>query len=498
MCPGTAPFSWARGLIFNLLLLLTAGLGFAAQPGCESCHADVARSFSKTGMGESVGLPQDGRAHFRHDVSGSQLSVRGKVHRIERQGLTAEYPVGLRIGSGKAGSSFGVRIGGKWFESPVSWYAQSSQFRMSPGYEREKHPDFDRPIRDECLSCHGTTRASEVVAITCERCHGNGVEHAANPARQNIVSPARLTGARRDSICEQCHLPGVVRILNPGVKPEAFAPGQLLEGTWTTYVAGEDFRVASHVEQLALSACMKASGPELWCGSCHNPHPTAARPSPSVDAVCRDCHQPHEGGAKDCATCHMPKRGVRDVVHTSYTDHRIQRTDSAHLTREQRLRPWRVNPRYEKRNAALALFRWGAASGDAPMVQDAFRNLIDLPAADRAEPAVLSALGAIALLKGRPREASDWLTEAARMEPANSEAQLRLGRAEQASGRPGAALEHYEAAIGLNPLFFEAYVLSAQIERSRGNDKAAGEVLRRYLRHVPQSLAARQALPQGR
>ena len=325
-------------------------------------------------MGQSVGLAQDGRARFQHEFSGSQLSVKGKLHRIERRGLAAEYPVELRIGSGKTGSSFAVRIGQRWFESPISWYAQSSQFRMSPGYEHEKHPDFDRPIRDECLSCHATARGSEILAITCERCHGNGQQHAARPARDNIVNPARLSGARRDSVCEQCHLPGVVRILNPGVKPQAFAPGQLLEETWTTYVAGSDFRVASHVEQLALSACMKATDSQLWCGSCHNPHPTAARPSPSVDAVCRSCHQPHEGGAKDCAACHMPKRGVRDVVHTSYTDHRIQRTDSAHLTKNPQLRPWRIPPRYQTRNSALALFQWGAKRATRPQYRMHFEN----------------------------------------------------------------------------------------------------------------------------
>ena len=444
-------------------------------------------------MGQSVGAPPEGKARFPHESSGSQLSVDGKAHRIERAGLAAEYPVSFRIGSGKVGSSFAVRIDGSWFQSPVSWYAQSSQFRISPGYESEKHPDFDRPIREDCLRCHATTRGSDIVPITCERCHGNGQQHSIKPARQNIVNPARLTGALRDSVCEQCHLPGVVRVLNPGMRADSFSAGELVEDTWTTYVAGSDFRVASHVEQLAQSACLKAPS-QLWCGSCHNPHPTKSRPARSVDAVCRDCHQPHDDGADNCASCHMPKRGVRDVVHTTYTDHRIQRPRSPVVMREAHLRPWRTPERFRSRNFALALFEWGAATRDPVAVQDAFRKLIELAPEDRDDPAVLSALGGIALQKQRPREGLDWLTRAARMQPNDAALQLRLGRAEQENSRFDAALERYAAAMRIDPLFFEAYVLSAQLHRARGNRKGFEEVLRRYLKHVPQSLAARQAL----
>jgi len=42
----------------------------------------------------------------------------------------------------------------------------------------------------------------------------------------SIVNPAKLQQAARDSICEQCHLAGEVRIPNPGKSMADFQPGQ--------------------------------------------------------------------------------------------------------------------------------------------------------------------------------------------------------------------------------------------------------------------------------
>jgi predicted CXXCH cytochrome family protein len=410
-------------------------------------------------------------------------------HRIERGRFSAEYDATLRIGSGKVGSSFGVRIAGQWFQSPISWYAQTKQFRISPGYEKEKYPDFDRRIRSECLYCHSSLRGSQPVAITCDRCHGEGEAHALKPSRDNIVNPARLAGGVRDSVCEQCHLPGAVRVLNPGKQATQYAPGQLLEDTWTTYVVRGDFRVASHSERLAESACMKAGAESrMWCGSCHNPHPTASRLALPVDAVCRSCHQLHDGGRGNCQTCHMPKRNVRDVVHASYTDHRIQRPRQAETETELGLRTWRPGP-YGERNFALAWFEWAASTRDRQAIERA-AALIGALAAREEDARILSAKAAIA-----PAEkAIDLYREVTKLEPDSAEARLRLGRAYQAAGEMQAALESYQDAMRLDPLLFEAYVSAAQVHRFRGDREKYRRVLQDYLRRVPRSLAARQAL----
>lgn len=472
-----------------LLFTLCVWLGWAASSDCASCHKEEAASFAKTGMGRSAGAPQTGgKARFRHPLSNSQLEVDGARHRIERGGLKAEYAVSLRIGSGKVGSSFAIARDGRWFQSPISWYAQDGQFRISPGFEQEKYPDFDRRIEPECLACHAEPVAVQPAAIRCARCHGDGAAHAASPKQANIVNPARLTGAARDSVCEQCHLAGVARIANPGHRVWDFVAGRVPEDFSTTYVAGAGFRVTSHVEQLALSACVRQSGGRLWCGTCHNPHPTARRPERTTDAVCRDCHQPHAGGDAGCARCHMPKRRTSDVVHAAYTDHFIRRKPENAAPVAASFRPWRESPRFALRNRALGLHEWGQKERRGEALLTAFALLEQVKDPD---PEVWTALGTLYLQQGRMAEAAAVLRKLVAARPDDAMGWLRLGIAEDAPQR-------FEEAVRRDPYLFEAWVELAKRERARGNWAGYENALRGYLRWMPQSLAARQAIEQMR
>jgi predicted Zn-dependent protease len=137
----------------------------------------------------------------------------------------------------------------------------------------------------------------------------------------------------------------------------------------------------------------------------------------------------------------MPKRGVRDVLHTSYTDHRIQRPGSRLPAGDKHLRPWRIHPLDGERSLALALFEWGVATRDVASIQTAFAKLVDLPPEQQKnDPAVLSAMGVIALQKGRAREAATWLRSAAELKP-GAEAEMQVARAEEAAGAPGHRIE---------------------------------------------------------
>jgi len=111
-------------------------------------------------------------------------------------------------------------------------------YDLAPGYEGLRSPDFTRPIAEACLFCHagsalkitGTVNqyrspVFSAEAISCERCHGSAEKHLSNPRAGTIVNPAKLEPAIRDSICEQCHLLGVGRVLNPGMKFGDFRPG---------------------------------------------------------------------------------------------------------------------------------------------------------------------------------------------------------------------------------------------------------------------------------
>ena len=165
------------------------------------------------------------------------------------------------------------------------------------------NPTLPGRSSEECLLCHsgaplpvpGTmNRYSPPVfaeeAISCERCHGPAEEHLRRPAPGSIVNPAKLAPAARDSICEQCHLAGVTRVLNPDKTFADFRPGRHLwkkSSPSTSAPARGPFKVISHAEQLALSACARNSAGKLWCGTCHDPHPQNTPTSRTYSARCQ-------------------------------------------------------------------------------------------------------------------------------------------------------------------------------------------------------------------
>ena len=157
-----------------------------------------------------------------------------------------------------------------------------------------------------------------------------------------MQNPAKLAPAARDSICAQCHLSGEVRVSRPGKEGQTLAAGGLLADILTVFVrAGSpsDLRVTSHVENLAQSACKRASGDKLWCGTCHDPHtaPEPAEKAAYFRGKCLSCHQTQDCHAAEearlangdsCIACHMPRGPASDIQHVVFTDHSIRRKPS--------------------------------------------------------------------------------------------------------------------------------------------------------------------------
>ena len=71
-----------------------------------------------------------------------------------------------------------------------------------------------------------------------------------------MINPAKLAPAERDSICEQCHLSGDIRVPKAGMDDQSFRPGTSLAEVATVFVrTGSSLqrKVTSHVENLAQS-----------------------------------------------------------------------------------------------------------------------------------------------------------------------------------------------------------------------------------------------------
>src|SRR5579862_2166196 len=132
------------------------------------------------------------------------------------------------IGSGVRGQSYLSWQGDELYELPVSYWSEGHRWINSPGY-KDGTMDFSRPVVPRCLECHSTfiqplstspsgnryDKASLVVGITCEKCHGPGKAHITlesarqiqpnRPINSSIVNPAVFPRDRQVDLCALCH-----------------------------------------------------------------------------------------------------------------------------------------------------------------------------------------------------------------------------------------------------------------------------------------------------
>ncbi len=495
---------------------------------CATCHAEAVDQYRLSGMGRSISAPADGhpvgpyghgfsRTGFRTSASAGSL-----VQEIERGGLSAEYTIDYVIGSGNAAFGYLVRVGVALFQSPIAYYTERDQWGMAPGMEREANPDFNRPATSECLWCHAGRPAHtpdtvnrygdpalEAEAISCDRCHGSPEAHLAEPSAATIFNPAAASPRERDSVCEQCHLGGAIRILHPGRTFGSFQPGGLLEDFWTVFVGvprtegGQDrFQVVSHVEQLNLSRCAVESGDALWCGTCHNPHEIPTEPKAYFSARCLQCHEDglppdHATRGGDCISCHMPRRQSHDSGHSAFTDHRITRYPLPEVNPDppDELRPWRPAPRpLRARNLGIANVLYGQQRGSQGMLQRGLGQLRSVAGSIGNDPAALDALGTAMVLTGSPRSGLRKLREAVSAGPVGALQFNSLAAAWWALGDAGQAEAALQEAIRREPTLESSYRMLASVYHDLGQDSKVTATWRKLLERRPRLLQARQAV----
>jgi hypothetical protein len=353
------------------------------------------------------------------------------------------------------------------FQAPLSFYTRPGTWGPSPGYE-SADLGFNRPILAGCIFCHAG-RANPVAgtngqyadppfsesSIGCENCHGPGAAHVDAMSRPStvkgthIVSPARLSPYLADNICMACHQTGDVRVLKPGKTYGDVRPGHPLDETLSILIvpptpeSPPDTDHVEHYYSMTLSKCYRSSGGRLSCISCHDPHvqPTPAEVPAYFSRKCMACHSNQsckiplpvrmsKQPANDCAGCHMPKRDIQVISHSSATNHRII------------ARPDEPFPDITFHQAAAAM-----------------PDLIDLDPAPGKEAAALPDLTLLEaygeLAANRPQYVGSYLQVLARLEksePGNAMVQASVGRRELKAGNFASAAEHLQRALALSPL----------------------------------------------
>jgi hypothetical protein len=351
---------------------------YVGSAACSRCHSAIYHSYTKTAMGRSMASATSGRlpdlslpAHSTNDKLDRHFDIftrDGKLYESE-YAIAADSseifrdtrPIEWLIGAGVNGFGPVVEQDHYLFQAPLSFYTRPGTWGPSPGYEATDL-GFNRPILPGCIFCH-SGRANPValangqyadppfseLSIGCENCHGpggahiqamGGAPHAAKSTQ--IVNPSRLTPYLANNICMACHQTGDVRVLKPGKTYNDIRPGRPLDETLKILLvpptpdSPPDVDHVEHYYSMTLSKCYRSSAGRMGCISCHDPHvqPTAEEAPEYFAGKCLKCHtnqsckipldsRLRRMPSNDCAGCHMPKRDIQVISHSSATNHRI-------------------------------------------------------------------------------------------------------------------------------------------------------------------------------
>jgi len=256
-------------------------------------------------------------------------------------------PLTWSFGDGHVGQSYLFERDGNLYESRVSYFDTLKALEFTPGRKLNEPQDLEqamaRPVTGaelvRCFACHTTSstindkfeRGQMIPGITCEACHGPGLNHVAAQEIAYLQGGAWETGQDADLIFD----PGK---LNPA---DAVDFCGACHGTWWDVKLGGLVGLANLRAQpyrLEKSRCWGKKGDaRLVCVACHDPHQELVRDSGYYDRNCLSCHltstaakptTDHQGptckvSIKNCASCHMPKY-EDSRMHYTFTDHYIR------------------------------------------------------------------------------------------------------------------------------------------------------------------------------
>jgi predicted CXXCH cytochrome family protein len=510
--------------------------GYVGSAACSRCHLGIGTTFAKASMGHSLTaitpeflktLPVP--ASYYDPKSNHHFEVRaegGKLTQSEfatgadgKEVFRSTHEMGWIVGTGENGFGALLRRGDYLFQAPLSYYTQAAEWNLSPGYQNGDL-GFNRLIQPGCIYCH-SGRPQPVAgfagkydstpftqtSVGCENCHGPGAAHVAAMGRgedygkgadPTIVNPARLSGQLSDDICMSCHQIGDARVLQPGKTYQDFRPGQPLERTLSVFEIpptrgnppSDDH--LEHYYSMSLSKCFRATrnsppDKQLRCITCHDPHvePTAAEAPRYFNGKCLSCHtaasctapaqaRQQTTPADNCIGCHMPRRDIRVISHSTATNHRI-------------------------------IARPGEAFPDEAFIQAtaAMPDMIELnPEGERgakaAIPTALMRLQAYAILQlGKPQFAASWrqsLTELETADQENAIVQAALGHRDLEDHKLPEAIDHLQHSLRLDPVQSVVYLDLSEVEDQGGQVEEAIAAARKAVELDPFAQGPQKAL----
>jgi mono/diheme cytochrome c family protein len=181
---------------------------YLGSQACEKCHRQIFEHWQKTPMANVV---RDPRQH--PDAIIPDLAT-NNVFKFSKDQVAFVYGSIWK-------QRYFTKVGDDYFPLPVQWEVVNkkwSKYAPPPtgaDWWTAFYPvdNMHRPTGSLCDGCHSVgydihTKQVAEWNVGCERCHGPGSEHAANPTRANIISPSHLDYVAASDTCIQCHSQG--------------------------------------------------------------------------------------------------------------------------------------------------------------------------------------------------------------------------------------------------------------------------------------------------
>ncbi len=543
------------------------GSEYAGSAACARCHQEIYKQFSKTGMGRSMSpvtpavletIHAPASVQDKNSSASIEVEVRdGKLYQTQHEkGADGQeiyrdsHQLEWIIGAGENGFGGLLRQDDYLFQAPLSFYSKPQRWGLSPGYEFGNY-GFNRPILPGCIFCHsgrpnaipeGNGRFASPpfseLAIGCENCHGPGLSHVvANqmggesyPGHDpTIVNPAHLSTALADNICMSCHQTGDVRVLKPGKDFKDFRPGTPLDNTLSILMvpprreSPPQSDLLEHYYSMMLSKCYRASGGKLGCITCHDPHvePSREEAPGYFRNKCMTCHSEksctlaldvrlHQQPPDDCAGCHMPRRDVQEISHSSITNHRIlRRPDEAfpeeafHQTTPGLPDLIHLNPAPGQKDTTppplVLLQAYGELAERHPEYAKRYLEVLEqLERTEPGNPLVLAAVGTRESQAGKYEQAITHLRRALETGPQRTFLYTELANALVKVDRPAEAAVVLRKAIALDPFNSELQRMLIVRLIDLKEYASARTALENYVERFPEDSFMRQMLARAR
>ena len=321
---------------------ITGPAHYVGSATCQTCHQEIYGRWTKTRMANVV---RDPKVH--PDAIIPDLTKPDPLVKFTAKDIAFVYGSHWK-------QRYFKKVGDDFYPFPAQWDVINKKWLAyhvpdtgdwgAPLYPDPAGDNSKRPTGPLCDGCHSVnydikTKTVAEWNVGCEKCHGPGSAHAADPKPTNIVNPAKQNYVDASDTCIACHSQGqpLNRVIagkaydwpvgyHAGLKLADFwkledhKPGEL---TFTHFPDGTAHKNRMQGNDFVQSL-MYARG--VTCFSCHDPHGTdnEAMLRKPASEICMTCHAPngrngpraatieahthHAAGSpgSQCVACHMP------------------------------------------------------------------------------------------------------------------------------------------------------------------------------------------------